>query len=120
MLLGYYPYEAEDDDKALALALEANLRVDGKAWRNVSPVCKRFIQALLNPDPHARLTADDALNHPWFQIAHFNSIRESSAMSVNLTGTDSPIMISPVMMSPVTPDVSLAVRANQDHIELES
>lgn len=34
-------------------------------WRNVSRPARRFIQQCLTVDPHARMTAHQALTHPW-------------------------------------------------------
>jgi serine/threonine protein kinase len=34
----------------------------------VSPECKDFIRQLLVPDPQRRLTADQALQHPWLTV----------------------------------------------------
>lgn len=34
-------------------------------WSNVSKDAKEFIRALLQPDPHRRLTSAQALNHSW-------------------------------------------------------
>ncbi|CAE7940912.1 Camk1, partial [Symbiodinium sp. KB8] len=35
------------------------------AWKDVSPQCKDLIRHLLDPDQEERLSADEALMHPW-------------------------------------------------------
>lgn len=67
MLCGRYPYDSNYDDKrTMELTAKADLRFDGPEWRNVSPLCKQFIRALLNPRAECRLTAAAALHHTWF------------------------------------------------------
>lgn len=40
---------------------------DGPAWNNVSENAKDFIQKLLQMDPTKRMSAVQALNHPWLK-----------------------------------------------------
>ncbi|KAI7742192.1 hypothetical protein M8C21_025882, partial [Ambrosia artemisiifolia] len=44
------------------------------AWASLSPLAKDFVKCLLTKDPRKRLTATQALTHPW--------IREHNAMEV--------------------------------------
>lgn len=39
----------------------------GDQWRNISPQARNLIERLLVLDPSRRLSASDALCHPWFQ-----------------------------------------------------
>jgi serine/threonine protein kinase len=36
-----------------------------REWAYVSRGAKQFLSSLLHPDPHIRVTATEALNHPW-------------------------------------------------------
>jgi calcium/calmodulin-dependent protein kinase I len=36
-------------------------------WRGVSETARDFIRRCLTTDPHARMTAHEALNHPWIK-----------------------------------------------------
>jgi serine/threonine protein kinase len=45
--------------------LRARFSFAGAAWQAVSVSCRDFIRALLVPDAEARLTATQALQHPW-------------------------------------------------------
>ena len=43
-----------------------------KVWGDVSEDAKHLVSRLLEPDPAARLSIQDALQHPWIKaIAHF-------------------------------------------------
>lgn len=66
MICGLYPFDGrEDDERTMALAVQANLTFKDPAWKNVSPQCISFVRALLQPRPECRLSADAALVHPW-------------------------------------------------------
>lgn len=66
MISGFYPYHAEDDEQIMQLALKAELSFPPEEWSSASAECLSFLKALLNPNPHVRLTAEAALAHPWF------------------------------------------------------
>ena len=49
------------------LILEGRVEFDPAYWSHVSDPAKNLIQALLEVNPSKRLTADQALEHPWLQ-----------------------------------------------------
>ncbi|RUS31262.1 hypothetical protein BC938DRAFT_478170, partial [Jimgerdemannia flammicorona] len=59
------PFRAEDRVELLEEIKEAKFEFHERYWKGISDEAKNFIRALLNPDPDARLTADQALAHPW-------------------------------------------------------
>lgn len=65
MLAGVYPYNAENDEKTMQLALEGRLTFPHNPWSSISPECISFLKSLLNRNPRRRLTAAAALVHPW-------------------------------------------------------
>ncbi|KAJ9518166.1 hypothetical protein QJQ45_010070 [Haematococcus lacustris] len=53
-------------------------------WMTMSPNGRAFIQACLSRDPAARLSVQEALQHPWLQPlqAHMNQQQEAFSMSL--------------------------------------
>jgi len=72
LVLGFLPYNFTDTDEVQAFARGAPPAVelfgfDGCA--EISPVAKDLIRKLLVVDPRQRLSAKDALAHPWLTVA---------------------------------------------------
>jgi calcium/calmodulin-dependent protein kinase I len=85
LLCGYSPFRSDDMKELVRQTTEAKITFHDRYWSNVSeegtvsshthlnsPIylthrhtAKGFIRALLNPDPTKRLTASEALTHPW-------------------------------------------------------
>ena len=71
MLLGGYPpfYEPEDDQKAMfRKILAGSYQFHADTWDVVSEEAKDLIRGLLTVDQEKRLTAEQALLHPWIHI----------------------------------------------------
>ncbi|KAK2462658.1 hypothetical protein APHAL10511_005391 [Amanita phalloides] len=65
LLCGYSPFRSDNANLLVKETTEAKIEFHDRYWQNVSDLAKDFIKALLNPDPAKRLTAKEALNHPW-------------------------------------------------------
>ncbi|KAF8502686.1 kinase-like domain-containing protein, partial [Russula emetica] len=65
LLCGYTPFRSDDMKELVRQTTEASINFHDRYWKNVSDEAKGFIRALLNPDPARRLTAEQALAHPW-------------------------------------------------------
>jgi calcium/calmodulin-dependent protein kinase I len=65
LLCGYSPFRSDDMKELVRQTTEAKITFHDRYWSNVSEEAKGFIRALLNPDPTKRLTASEALTHPW-------------------------------------------------------
>jgi serine/threonine protein kinase len=63
LLCGYPPFNGSSDDKIHESILAGNLRFN-KGWSDKSQDAKDFISCLLRSD-RDRLSASQALNHPW-------------------------------------------------------
>ena len=67
MLTGYPPFNGEDDDSILRSVKTGKYDTTLDTYQKLSPEAKDLISKLLKYSPHERITARDALNHPWFK-----------------------------------------------------
>ncbi|XP_072307416.1 serine/threonine-protein kinase H1-like [Eucyclogobius newberryi] len=65
VLSGSAPFEDESRAKLSRAIVRGKYSFSGDPWPRVSDPAKDFIARLLLVDPRARLTADQALQHPW-------------------------------------------------------
>lgn len=63
MLCGYSPFRSDDMKELIRETTEAKIEFHERYWCHVSDAAKDFVKTLLNPDPHKRPTAEEALNH---------------------------------------------------------
>lgn len=69
ILLGGYPPFYDSDHKKLFQRVKAgNFHFHSKYWKGVSEEAKDLIKSILVVNPDERLTAEDALAHPWLSI----------------------------------------------------
>lgn len=66
LLCGYSPFNGDNDDD-VAKAIHACDYNFVHGWDGKSQDALDFIQCLLKKDPRERLTADEALMHPWLK-----------------------------------------------------
>eukprot|EP00803_Ostreobium_quekettii_P003970 evm.model.scf_484.7 EVM.evm.TU.scf_484.7 scf_484:69744-74867(+) len=71
MLAGKQPFRSTkgDDDSMVQRIVDGAYEFDGPEWDGVSDGAKDLIASLLVCDSNSRLTADAALEHPWFSAA---------------------------------------------------
>lgn len=66
LLCGYTPFDRDSNIEEMQAILAADYRFEpDEFWRNVSQAAREFIKRCLTIDPTARMTAHDALTHPW-------------------------------------------------------
>ncbi|XP_020579259.1 calcium-dependent protein kinase 18-like [Phalaenopsis equestris] len=65
LLCGRRPFWDRTEDGIFKEVLKNKPDFKRKPWPNISASAKDFVQKLLVKDPHARLTAAQALSHPW-------------------------------------------------------
>lgn len=68
LFCGYAPFNG-NDDREVANAILAGEYTFVHGWDGVSEAAMDFLKCLLNPDPRQRLTANEALMHPWMTSA---------------------------------------------------
>ncbi|XP_075995205.1 serine/threonine-protein kinase DCLK3 [Genypterus blacodes] len=67
LLCGFPPFRSRDRDQEelFQLIKQAQLHFLSPYWDPISEDAKGLVRALLQPDPSVRLTAEQALLHPW-------------------------------------------------------
>ncbi|KAL8426512.1 hypothetical protein Efla_004877 [Eimeria flavescens] len=71
LLCGYPPFHGENDAEILARVKVGRFSFNEQDWKGVSSEAKDLVRKLMAFDPHQRLSAEQALNHPW--IKHFST-----------------------------------------------
>ena len=65
MLSGKPPFAGKNDDEILAKVQQGYYQFPSKEWSKRSEECKNLISKLMERDTNKRLTATEALDHPW-------------------------------------------------------
>ncbi|XP_022952423.1 CDPK-related protein kinase-like [Cucurbita moschata] len=73
LLCGSRPFWARTESGIFRAVLKADLSFDEGPWPSLSSEAKDFVKRLLNKDPRKRLTAAQALSHPW--IRNYNGAK---------------------------------------------
>jgi len=81
LLCGYPPFYSEDDDEVFDQILEGKFEYPSPHWDSVSASAKDLINKLLVLDPKKRMTAADALKHPWVKGHEVSADTLSSAIT---------------------------------------
>lgn len=67
LLCGSRPFWARTESGIFRAVLRADPNFDDLPWPSVSPEAKDFVKRLLNKDYRKRMTAAQALTHPWLR-----------------------------------------------------
>ncbi|KAI7750828.1 hypothetical protein M8C21_028090 [Ambrosia artemisiifolia] len=67
LLCGSRPFWARSESGIFRAVLKADPSFDEVPWPTLSSEAKDFVKRLLNKDPRKRLTAVQALSHPWIR-----------------------------------------------------
>lgn len=70
LLCGSRPFWARTESGIFRAVLRADPNFDDAPWPSVSPEAKDFVKRLLNKDLRKRMTAAQALTHPWLRGQH--------------------------------------------------
>jgi len=77
LLGGYPPFYGDTEKEMFTATLSGDWEFDEESWGHISQGPKDLIDRLLTQDPQKRLTATDALNHPWM-TAKRNTLSDQS------------------------------------------
>ena len=67
LLVRRYPFFEEETSLLVKRILNSSLELEGRKWRNISPLAKNLLRRLLDKNPSSRITAAEALEHPWIK-----------------------------------------------------
>ena len=76
-IVGHAPFDGCDDDEITTNIQRGVYRKNDKRWIRASKEVKDLIQKLLTYRPSQRLSAIQALNHPWFKITDSNILYDN-------------------------------------------
>ena len=84
LLCGFPPFYADNDAQLFQQIKAGKYEFLRPYWDPVSPMAKEFVAKLLVVDPKRRLTADQALQHPWLAGEAGESSENLSYVTENL------------------------------------
>lgn len=70
LISGNSPFGADTDDLVRLNIKQAKYEMTSRAWRDVSSAAKDFIGKVLVKNPKKRVSAEEALKHPWVHSAN--------------------------------------------------
>ena len=76
-IVGHAPFDGCDDDEITTNIQRGVYRKNDRRWIKASKEVKDLIQKLLTYRPSQRLSAIQALNHPWFKITDSNILYDN-------------------------------------------
>ena len=76
-VVGHAPFDGCDDEEITGNIQKGIYKKDDKRWKKASKEVKDLIQKLLIYSPKKRLTALQALKHPWFKITDSNILYDN-------------------------------------------
>ena len=76
-IVGHAPFDGCDDEEITGNIQKGIYKKDDKRWKKASKEVKDLIQKLLIYNPQKRLTALQALRHPWFKITDSNILYDN-------------------------------------------
>jgi len=65
LLCGYEPFYGECDTELIASNRKASVEYPDEDWRRISIEGRDLVERMLHHDPEKRITASEALKHPW-------------------------------------------------------
>jgi calcium/calmodulin-dependent protein kinase I len=69
LLCGYSPFRSDDKTELIRETTQGKVRFHQRFWKHVSMTARDFIERLLVVDPKQRMSASEALQHPWISGA---------------------------------------------------
>lgn len=97
LLCGKLPFDGEDHNEIIRSTIQADLKVNPNVWNRLSEDAKNMMTSLLNKNPKERITARDALRHPFI---------------VNTLGAARRASMSALTPPPLTQSTSLSAANN--------
>nr|XP_055032151.1 serine/threonine-protein kinase H1 isoform X1 [Misgurnus anguillicaudatus] len=83
LLSGSLPFDHTSRPRLLRAILRGNYSFHGNPWNSVSTQAKSFIDRLLTFNPEDRMTAEEALRHPWLVSTAASSSNKNLHRSIS-------------------------------------
>ncbi|XP_030003921.1 serine/threonine-protein kinase DCLK3 [Sphaeramia orbicularis] len=102
LLCGFPPFRSRDRDQEelFQLIKQAQLHFLSPYWDPISEEARQLVRALLQPDPTIRMTAEQALLHPWVKamasICRQRAVTDKAQRNTTAAGTESERVQKPV------------------------
>lgn len=84
MLSGNAPFNGPNSKSILAKVKQAKYKLEGRPWDSISHEAKDFVRSLMEPNPHFRLSAEEALAHPWIVANQSKSPPKTETINASL------------------------------------
>ena len=68
LLCGEPPFNAATDEEVVELIKQGEFEMEGEHWDHVTDEAKNLIASLLLTEANGRLSAQEAFQHPWFDL----------------------------------------------------
>lgn len=65
VLSGYAPFDEDDHEGMVKKAAAGLIEFPDDEWKEISGEAKDIIKKMMNPNPKARITISQILEHPW-------------------------------------------------------
>lgn len=82
LLSGFPPFTGFDNQEILKKVATGRYTFSSPEWDEVSFEAKDLISQMMNPNPHERISAAEALSHPWINFANRKPVIETHARQV--------------------------------------
>ena len=83
LLCGVPPFNGEEEEEILRAVSRGKYDTSSEAYQKLSNNAKDLITKLLKFDPSERITAREALLHPWFETEEFQTIYRAHTIDPN-------------------------------------
>lgn len=81
MLCGYPPFNGANDKHIIQAVLSGRYSINEPEWADVSSEAKDLVKKLLTYDPNKRISAFEAINHPWIsKVASNDKVKKDVAI----------------------------------------
>ena len=86
LLSGRPPFAGEEDDEVIESVKNGKIDYSSPPFNKLTKNCLDLLKKLLNKDPEQRISAQEALNHKWFDAYDsqqiFNSIKDEKTIKI--------------------------------------
>ena len=94
MLCGYEPFYGESEKELIEANKQAIIEFPPVDWSKISDEARDLVLKMTKDDPRERLSASDALQHPWFKRHDRNeldhSLTKGGRNTIHLSAEDHP------------------------------